>query len=328
MRRRYLMLFLSAIIAISGCAVPKIKLFSDDTEPLREFTLQGKKKGKVLLISVKGIISDEPQRSFLRPKPSMVQEIVSQLQLAEKDKDILAVILKIDSPGGSTTASDILYHEIKAFKERKKVKIVAVMMNLAASGGYYVSLPADHIIAHPTTVTGSIGVIFIRPKIVSLMEKVGLAVEVDKSGKNKDMGSLFREATDAEKRIFREIVEDLGDRFVNLVIENRKLSPEAVDKITSARVYLANDALDLNLIDEIGYLSDGIKKAKGLSDLPEDAKVIVYRRTKYPDDNLYNTSTYFQGIQKMPLIDLNVPDALTHLRAGFYYLWAPFGGTE
>ena len=115
---------------------------------------------------------------------------------------------------------------------------------------------------------------------------------------------------------------------VNLVIENRKLDPEIVDKITSARVYLANEALDLNLIDEIGYLSDGIKKAKGLSDLPEDAKVIVYRRTKYPDDNLYNTSTSLHGIQKIPLIDLNVPDALTHLRAGFYYLWAPFGGVD
>jgi protease-4 len=221
-----------------------------------------------------------------------------------------------------------LYHEIKAFKERKKVKIIAVMMNLAASGGYYVSLPANHIIAHPTTVTGSIGVIFIRPKIVSLMEKVGLDIEVDKSGKNKDMGSLFRETTEAEKRIFREIVADLGDRFVNLVIENRKLRPEAVDKITSARVYLANEALDLNLIDEIGYLNDGIKKAKSLSDLPEDAKVIVYRRTKYPDDNLYNTSTSFNGVEKVSLIDLNVPYALTHLRAGFYYLWAPFGGAD
>jgi protease-4 len=258
----------------------------------------------------------------------MVQEIVSQLQLAEKDRDIRAVVLKIDSPGGTTTGSDILYHEIKGFKERTRAKIIVVMMNLATSGGYYVSLPADHIIAHPTTVTGSIGVIFIRPKVASLMEKLGLDVEVDKFGENKDMGSPFRKATDEEHRIFQEIIESLGGRFVDLVAEHRKLDPESVEKITSARVYLAKEALDLNLIDEIGYLSDAVKKAKALADLPEDASVVVYRRTEYPDDNLYNTSTSFHGAQKVPLIGLNVPDGLSNLQPGFYYLWTPFGGDD
>ena len=110
--------------------------------------------------------------------------------------------------------------------------------------------------------------------------------------------------------------------------ENRELNTELVDQITSARVYLAKEALDLNLIDEIGYIDDAIEKAKALADLPEEASVIVYRRTKYPDDNLYNTSTSRQGLQKISLIDLNVPVALLYLPAGFYYLWAPFGGAE
>ncbi len=187
------MLSIAAFI-ISGCA-PQFKLFSDETAPLREFTLQGKKTEKILLIPIQGLISDQPRKEFLRPKPSMVQEIVSQLKRAEKDKNIKAVILKIDSPGGTTTASDILYHEILAYKQRAKVKIIVSMMDVATSGAYYISLPADHIIAHPTTITGSIGVIFLYLRINGLMEKIGLAVEVSKSGKNKDMASPFRAPT-------------------------------------------------------------------------------------------------------------------------------------
>jgi len=170
-----------------GCAAPNIKLFPDASDPLREFTLQGTDKGKLLIIPVSGIISDVAQKGMFRVKPSMVQEIVSHLRLAEKDDEVRAILLKIDSPGGSTTASDILYHEVMAFKKRTGAKIVAVMMDLATSGGYYISLPADSIIAHPTTITGSIGVIFIRPKLTGLMEKIGLGVEVNtptRSGKD------------------------------------------------------------------------------------------------------------------------------------------------
>ena len=326
MRRALLFMVLAAVmVVVIGCSTPKVKLFSDETEPLKEFTLLGEKKEKVLLIPINGFISDAPRREFFQPKPSMVQEIVSQLQRAEKDKNIRAVLLKIDSPGGSTTASDILYHEILAYKNRTNVKVVAVMMNLAASGGYYVSLPADVIIAHPTTVTGSIGVIFIYSRITGLMEKIGVDVEVSKSGKNKDMASPFREPTEEERRMLQNITETLGKRFVNLVVKYRKLPPDKTDKISTARVFLPEEALALGLIDEIGYLSDAISKAKFLADLPEDAKVVVYRRTEYPDDNLYNPSTSSHGIRNIPLFDLGIPKDLSHLRTGFYYLWVPGG---
>ena len=311
------------IFGVSGCATPKLKLFSDETDPLKEFTLLGHKKEKVLLIPVKGFISDEPRREFLKPKPSMVQEIVSQLQRAEKDKNIRAVLLKIDSPGGSTTASDILYHEILEYKKRTNVKVVAAMMNLATSGGYYVSLPADFIIAHPTTVTGSIGVIFIYPQITGLMGKIGLDVEVSKSGKNKDMTSPFRKPTEEERRILENITETLGRRFVDLVTENRKISSATAEKISTARVFLPEEALELGLIDKVGYLGDAISKAKTLADIPEDAKVVVYRRTKYPDDNLYNTSTSQYGVRNTPFLDLGIAKDFASLRTGFYYLWMP-----
>jgi len=313
------------LLLLSGCAAPKLKLFQDETDPLKESTLQGKAKEKILLISIRGMISDAPKKEFLRPRPSMVQEVMSQLQLAEKDKNIRAILLKVNSPGGTATASDILYKELLAYKNRKKAKIIVVMMDVTASGGYYLSLPADHIVAHPTTITGSIGAVFIYPKLNVLMDKIGLKVEVSKSGKHKDMGSPFRETTSEERELLQQLTDTIGKRFLNLVVQHRKLESNVIDTVASARVFTAKEALDLGLIDEIGYLTDGIRKAKTLAGLPEDAKVVVYRRSKYPDDNLYNPTTTQSGIYRFPIVDIGLLDALSDHRVGIYYLWAPVG---
>lgn len=326
MRTHLFIILAVTALFVNGCAAPKIKLFPDATDPLREFTLQGTEKGKVLVIPIRGIISDAPRKWFPRARPSIVQEIVSQLRLAEKDEEVRAVLLKIDSPGGSTTASDVLYHEIMAFKKRTGAKVIVAMMDVAASGGYYVSLPADFILAHPTTVTGSIGAIFIRPKVTGVMGKIGLDIEVNKSGKNKDMGSPFRQTTEEEEKILQGLTDELGGRFVGLVAKHRKLDQKPLADISTARVYLAKEALQLGLVDKIGYLSDAVMQARKLSGLPEDTKVVVYRRTEYPDDNLYNTSTTQYSGSGLSLIDLGLPDSMTSLRTGFYYLWSPAAG--
>ncbi len=183
---------------VQGCATPKIQMFTDSSDPYKEFTLEGSQTPKVLVIQANGQIDEGPSRGLLRDRPGMVPDIVSQLRLAEKDKDIGAVVIKINSPGGSVTASDVLYHELKTFKEKTGVKMVAVFMGIAASGGYYIALPADRIVAHPTTITGSVGVIFLQPKVEGLMEKLGVEVDVSKSGDKKDMGSPFRPSTAEE----------------------------------------------------------------------------------------------------------------------------------
>ena len=308
------------LIFIIGCAAPKIRLFPSQADPLREFTLEGKSAPKILVVPIRGIISDAPREGFVRTRPSIVQEVVAQLRRAEEDEEIKAVILKIDSPGGSVTASDILYSEIAAFKKRTGVKVVVAMMGVAASGGYYIALPADYILAHPTTLTGSIGVIFARPKVTGLMQKIGVAVEVNKSGVDKDMGSPFRQTSAAEEKIFQDLTDRLGVRFVDLVARHRKLEPEVVAQISTARVYLANEALELGLVDGIGYLDSAVGQAKKLAGLAEDAKVIVYRRTEYPDDNIYNTSTRY-GDGKVSLISMELPGSLNQVQTGFFYLW-------
>lgn len=307
------------ILTVTGCSLPKITLFGEREEPLKEYTLQGSGPGKVLVLSIDGVISEKPEERLLRgPEPSTVQQVATYLKHAEKDPDIKALLIKVNSPGGTVTASDVIYHEIEAYKKRTGVKIVVAMMNVAASGGYYVSLPADYIVAHPTTVTGSIGVIFIRPKVVGLMDKVGLDVVVNKSGELKDMGSPFRSATKEENAIFQGLTDGLAKRFLDLVRRQRKLQPDQFAQITSARIFLAPQAKDLGLVDQIGYLDDAIAKAKALAKLPANARVVAFRRHEKKDDTVYNPAIqYSAGNSLLPaMAPLNAAE-----QADFYYIW-------
>jgi len=313
----------TAMFGVNSCIAPNIKLFTDSRDPLKETVLEGHGEEKVLVIPVKGIISDMPDYGLITTRPSMLQEIMSQLKLASKDPSIKAVVLNVDSPGGTATASDVIYHEIMNYKRKSGAKIVVSMMNIATSGGYYVSLPADCIMAHPTTVTGSIGVVFMHPKFYGLMDKIGVGVEVNKSGKNKDMGSPFRETTPEEKKLFQKLISELAGRFTELVKKHRNLDQSALAEVSTAKVYLPSDAKKLNLIDEVGYLDNAILKAKKLAGIPQYSKVIIYRRSVYPNDNIYNTTSY-QNDGKMPsLINLAPIEAMNNLQTGFYYLWTP-----
>jgi protease-4 len=321
------MMIVLGCASLFGCVSAKFNLFPDGSEPLREYTLSGSGDEKILIMSIHGVISDSPETSYIsRTKPSMVQEVVSQLRLAEKDKKVKAILLKINSPGGSVTASDIIYHELEAYKKRTGNKIVVCMMDVAASGGYYVALPGDCIVAHPTTVTGSVGVIMMRPKFVGLMDKLGLKVDVTKSGKNKDMGSPFRQGTQEEDQLFQGIIDGLYKKFSGLVLKHRNVDEAAMAEIASARVMLAEEALKLNMIDKIGYINDAVAEARSISDLPPSTKLVVYRRTEFQNDNVYNDTT-FQADKGISLVNLGMLEGLTQAKAGFYYLWLP-GGTE
>ena len=320
---RFMVLILTSIVIMGGCAAPQLKLFSDASDPLKESILQGSEKGKVLVVSLRGVISTRPKEGTLRTMPSMVQEVASQLRMAEKDKEIKCLLLTVDSPGGTATASDILYNEILAFKERTKAKIVVSMMDIAASGGYYVSLPADVIFAHPTTITGSIGVVFMRPNVTGLIDKIGFSMDVNKSGKNKDMGSPFRRPTAEETQMLQDLTDGLADQFLKLVARHRNLEETTLSTISTARVYLPTEAKALGLIDKIGYLDEAIAEALEISGLPEKAKVVVYRRTVFPNDNLYNPLTTRSSIQAKSLLDLGIQNTATHLSPGFYYIWTP-----
>ncbi|EGB14934.1 signal peptide peptidase SppA, 36K type [Pseudodesulfovibrio mercurii] len=312
-------LFLALLLVLPGCA-PKIKIFaSQATEPLKEYVVDGEGPGKIALIHLRGFLSTEPAQGMLRSQPSAVQELVNNLKLAEADDQVGAVVVAIDSPGGTTTASDVLYHELTAFKQRTGKPVVAAMFDVAASGGYYAALPADWIVAHPTTITGSVGVVFMRPKLNGLMDKVGVDVEVSKSGRDKDMGSPFRPTTPEEEALFQGIIDDMAARFYALVQEHRHLTPAHLETVKTARVFTASQALSIGLIDQIGYVQDAFAKARDLAGLDPECKVVTYRRDMYPDDNPYNTLDSAEPY-KPSLLGVDAGFVLPP-RAGFCYVW-------
>jgi protease-4 len=319
-RIRTLFALLLLCLGLAACA-PSFSVFGNASTPYKEQTISGSGAGKILLVSVDGLISEHGKEGLLRSRPSTVEEVVAQLKLARKDKDIKALVLKVDSPGGTTAASDVIYHELMAYKAETGVKVVAAMMGLAASGGYYVSLPADRICALPTTITGSVGVIFLQPRVAGLLEKIGVGVDVSKSGAQKDMGSPFRPATPEEKQLVDGMVKAQAARFLDLVRERRKLDPAALAIVSTARVFNAAEAKDLSLVDSIGYMEDAVAEAAKLAGLPADARVVSYRRRPAPD------ATYYQPGAESPeprpaLVNLGL-DSLLPPHAGLYFLWTP-----
>lgn len=319
---KYLVLIL-LVIFISGCfPSARINLISDSSEPLIEFTIEGCGKNKILIIPVTGVISCQPEKGLLSSRSSLVQEVLSQFKKAESDPFVKAIVLKVDSPGGTVTASDILYNEIKNFREKTGKIIVVSILNVGASGAYYISLPADKIIAHPTSVVGSVGVIFMRPKIHGLMEKIGVGVAVSKSGSNKDLGSPFNKLSEDEIKFSQAITDKLAARFFSLVEKHRNISPAALAEIKTAAVYLPEEAKKLGLIDEIAYLPDALAMAKKLSGIRVPAHIIRYRRNKYSNDTLYNSAGALSETGNFTT--LKIP-GLT-IDAGFYYMSPMFSG--
>jgi protease-4 len=320
MKKIHFVASLLVVLLLTGCASPKINLFNPAPDPLKEYTLEGTGKDKILLITVNGMISDSPKSGLITSSPSLVEQVVVQINKAQHDKQIKAILFKINSPGGTITASDLLYHEILTYKEKTGAKIVVSIMDLATSGAYYMSLPANVIMAHPTTITGSVGVISLQPKVAGLMEKIGLGVDVKKFGKYKDMGSPFRENSADEQKFMQKTMNDFGERFISLVKKHRNLTVPATAEVSTARVFLADEALQLGLIDKIGYISDAVSETKKIAGIADDSRLIVYRRAEFPEDNYYNTVNAAAANLNFLAINVELSEILG-MKSGFYYLW-------
>ena len=229
-------------------------------------------------------------------------------------------MIRIDSPGGDVTTSDILYNELISFKSRKRVPVVAAFMGVAASGGYYLASGCDAIVAHPTTITGSIGVISLHVSLMGLLDKIGVKVEALKSGANKDMGSPFRNMTDDDKKLFQTLIDQFYARFVAVVTEGRKgrLTEAQVKTLADGRVYTAQQALEAKLVDRIGYLEDAVAEAKKRAGVAK-AQVVMYSRRPGRVDNEYSAS-----VQAPPLFGNDLELARKLLGFHCYYLWEPY----
>jgi protease-4 len=204
-----------------------------------------------------------------------IHTVARKLNAARNNADVRAVILQVSSPGGSLTASDLLYHEVRRLKASGKTVIVMIG-DLAASGGYYVAAPADYIVASPTSLVGSIGVIWYRFQVSELMERIGVKPEPIESVEMKDFMSPFRDLTPEEREHARELLATAHDRFVEIIVEGRGLPEATVRSLADGRIYTAGDALDLGLVDEIGYIDAAIEKAREIAGLTHRPRIIAY----------------------------------------------------
>jgi protease-4 len=287
--------------------------------PLEESRVFGDGRDKILLLDVDGVISEAPGSSTLfREEESTVARVREQLDHARADGGIRALVLRIDSPGGTATASDLVYREVLEFKRERGVPVVAQLMGTATSGGYYVAMAADRVIAHPTTVTGSIGVRFSGINLVGLMEKLGIEDQTLTAGRYKDAGSPLRRMTDVERAQIQSVLDDLHTRFKAVVASNRtKLDSDRLNGLAQGSVYSANQALSNGLVDQVGYLEDSVAEAERRAGL-RSSQVITYHRSQEWKQNLYNQSRIPSKItleMGAPLPTLPTP--------GFLYLWMP-----
>lgn len=243
-----------------------------------EKTVEGKtriltrKKG-VAVVYLYGPISISRRASgWARFLPG-ADSIASELRKIGKITTIKAVVLRINSPGGSIGAVQEIYEEVIRLKEKGK-KVVVSMGDVGASGAYYIACAADKIVANPGTITGSIGVLMSLGNMEELFRKIGIKVEVIKRGKHKDIGSLSREMTAEEKKLLQGLIDDAYDQFLQVVIEGRNLRKSKAEKIAQGQVFTGRQAKDLGLVDEIGNFQDAVRLAGKLAGIPGEPKVI------------------------------------------------------
>ncbi len=293
-----LVLFLMLIGLLAVFATGQRGIFTE------EVIQAGPRTSKIAVITLEGIIDGE-----------QAEDVYRQIKSARKDKRVKGLIIRINSPGGGISASDQIHNEILKYREEEDKPVVAFMEGVAASGGYYTSVACDKIIAEPTTITGSVGVImghFVLQKL--LEEKLGIQPVIIKSGRKKDWPSPFQPLTEEQRQYIQEkLIVPFYNRFVQVVADGRpSLTLADVERLADGSIYGAQEALDEKLIDEIGYLDEAIEQVKSLAGI-EEAQVVEYRRPFSLTSFLRSQSKSFPKLDRTTLYELSTPQLL--------YLW-------
>lgn len=319
---------LAAMTVWVGCAPPALLITPvsssmklREKEVLRESLWASK---KLALIEIDGVIANRARTSLLGiERENPVALLVEKLDKAAEDDLVRGVLLRINSPGGGVTASDLMYQELRRFRERSGKPVVAYLMDVAASGGYYVACAADRIVAHPTSVTGSIGVVMIAPDVSGTMQKLGIRANVIKSGPLKDAGSPLREMSESERAVFQAMIDQMYERFLAVVQAARPDVPaEKLRAVADGRVYAAPQALELGLIDAVGSIHDALVELRLAARLADEKIVVVeYARPVAHRANVYARAP--DPPATLNLLQFELPWWLAADSPQMLYLWAP-----
>ena len=272
---------------IQGCAFISLDLSSFiQFQPFEERILKSGSDNKILVVEILGPITTTAVRDFI-PRQGTLERLDGVIEKAKKDKNIKGLILKIDSPGGSVTASDLVFSQIKEFKEAQKIPVVACITGQGTSGAYMVALSADRIVALPSAVVGNVGVLLPSISLEGLMDKLGIRNQTLTSGKFKDTGNPLRDRTPEDKAILEGIVKEFQQDFLTKVKEQRPVTAEDLTIIEDGRVMTATSGMKVHLIDQVGYYEDALKTMESLSKTKAPT-VVVYRRRGENEGGFYS----------------------------------------
>lgn len=243
--------------------------------------------GKIGVVEVNGVIGPDNPASLVSGPSAGSGKIMVAIREAARREDIKALVLRINSPGGTSVASQEIGIELERLRKTGK-PVVTSMGDVCASGGYWIAAGSDHIVANPATLTGSIGVIMEISNLEGLYEKLGIHQEAIKSGKYKDMGSPTRPITPQERAFLEEIVGDSYQQFLEQVARGRqgKMSRQEIEKIADGRIFTGRKAMQIGLVDSLGNYYDAIKQAREMAGLDESSPVEVLNRTGFWEDIL------------------------------------------
>jgi len=295
---------------------------------------------RVAIVDVDGFLANQHESALLREGEHPVGLLDEKLHQAATDDRIRAVLLRLNTPGGTVTASDAMYRLVQNFRRETGKPVVALMTDVAASGGYYLACASDRIVAYPTSITGSIGVIFQTISVKPALERWGVRPEAIVSGPNKAIASPLTTLSDEQRRILQGLVDDFHQRFVDVVRSARNNIPEEQwAELTDGRIFTGAQAAELGLVDAAGDLDGALDEAKRLAGV-DHADVVVYRRplryvgspyaalgaggSAVPGDP--NGSTLGGASPAMSVVGRRV-EAWIARRAepGFYYFWRGAG---
>ncbi len=251
------------------------QLFAFPESKFQEEVIEEGTNGKIVVLHLDGVIQDTAPSTLLNTTSYNHRQFLEMLDEAGKDSSVDGIILRVNTPGGGVVESAEVHDKIVEIQAEYEKPVYVSMGNTAASGGYYISAPADKIVAHPATLTGSIGVIMQGYNLAGLTDKLGIDINTIKSGKHKDIMSTFREMTDEERALLQEMIDDMYGDFVNVIVDGREMTEEKVRELGDGRVYTGNQAKANGLVDEIGSLNDTIALMKEDNELG-NAAVVKY----------------------------------------------------
>ena len=325
-----LLLLIGALLPAGGCGQPVGWLIRPvPLDAALDETVIARDPGlfvtdKIVVVDLDGLLLNQRQGGLLGSGENPVSLFVEKLDKAAADRNVRALVLRINSPGGGVTASDIMYRRLKRFRAERDVPVIAVIEDVGASGGYYVACAADAILVHPTSVTGSIGVMIQTVSFAGTLQKLGIDARAVVSRPRKDLANPLAPLREEDLAILQGIVNEYYERFLAVVGEAREeIGPDRLREIADGRVYTGEQAIENGLADEIGYVPDAIALAKRRSGAGR-VRVVMYHRPYGYRANAY--SAVPGPVAEINLLRVDLPSLQSLARPEFLYLWTGRAG--